>query len=58
MTVASRAVMMAVRTEARAVDVEQEGHTPHWVGVLQEDVVAPVVLEVEVRNSSSPDPVY
>ena len=26
MTVASRAVMMAVMTEARAVDVEQEGH--------------------------------
>ena len=26
MTVASRAVAMAVMTEARAVDVEQEGH--------------------------------
>ena len=27
MTVASRAVMMAVMTEARTTDVEQEGHT-------------------------------
>ena len=27
MTVASRAVAMAVMTEARTVDVEQEGHT-------------------------------
>ena len=31
MTVASRAVMMAERAEARATDVEQEGHTSHWV---------------------------
>ena len=32
MTVASRAVAMAVMTEARAVDVEQEGRVSHWVG--------------------------
>ena len=32
MTVASRAVAMAVVTEARAaVDVEQDGHASHWV---------------------------
>ena len=31
MTVASRAVAMAVMTEARAVDVEQEGDTSRWV---------------------------
>ena len=31
MTVASRAVAMAVMTEARAVDVEQDGHASHWV---------------------------
>ena len=29
MTVASRAVMMAVMTEARTTDVEQEGHTSY-----------------------------
>ena len=31
MAVASRAVAMAVMIEASAVDVEQEGHTSHWV---------------------------
>ena len=31
MTVASRAVMMAVMTEARTTDVEQEGLTSHTV---------------------------
>ena len=31
MTVASRAVVMAVMTEARAVDVEQDGHASRWV---------------------------
>ena len=42
MTVASRAVMMAVMTEARMmgmIDVEQEGHISHWLWVGQE--VAP-----------------
>ena len=36
MTVASRAVMMAVMTEARTTDVEQEGHTSRWLEVEQE----------------------
>ena len=38
---ASRAVMMAVRTEARRVEVEQEGHSSHWV-LLKGGVVGSV----------------
>ena len=34
MTVASRAVALAVMTEARALDVKQEGHTSHWVALF------------------------
>ena len=37
MTVSSRAVMMAVMTEARMmgmIDVEQEGHTSHWLSTM------------------------
>ena len=30
MTVASRAVMMAVMIEVRVLDVEQEGHASNW----------------------------
>ena len=38
MTVASRAVVMAVMTEARTTDVEQEGHTSLTdVGHVQEN---------------------
>ena len=45
MTVASRAVAMAVMTEARAVDVEQEGRTSHWV-----DTLAVVWLDTAARE--------
>ena len=41
MTVASRAVAMAVMTEARTVDVEQEGHTLHsWTTVVSGGAVS------------------
>ena len=45
MTVASRAVMMAVMTEARTTDVEQEGHTSLTISTLvgQELVEGPIV---------------
>jgi hypothetical protein len=36
MTVASTAVAMAVMTEARAVDVEKEGHTSSAVCIQEE----------------------
>ena len=42
--------MMAVMTEARATDVEQEGRTSHWV-----EVKGGVVLTSRVV---SPAPVY
>ena len=51
MTVASRAVMMAVMTEARTTDVEQEGHTSHWVHVVVE---GGVVLTSRVVGGPSP----
>ena len=41
MTVASRAVVMAVMTEVRTTDVEQEGYgnASHWVVVTSEVVL-------------------
>ena len=42
MTVASRAVMMAVITEARTTDVEQEGHASQWVVIAVTSGVAGV----------------
>ena len=53
MTVASRAVMMAVMTEARATEVEQEGHTSHWVEVKGGAVLTSRVVAVE----ESPAPI-
>ena len=47
MTVASRAVVMAVMTEARAVDVEQEGH---WD---MHTVVASWIMGAVVVSSAS-----
>ena len=52
MTVASRAVMMAVMTEARALDMEQEGH---W-GMSEGPVVEPdpvSVVDAAVLSSSA-----
>ena len=57
MAVASRAVMMAVRTEARRVEVEQEGYSSHWV--LQKGGVVGSVFGWEVGVSvvgGSPSP--
>ena len=36
--------MMAVRTEARRVEVEQEGHSSHWV-LQKQGVVGSVFVE-------------
>ena len=53
MTVASRAVTMAAMTEARTTDVEQEGHTSHWVEVKGGAVLTSRVVAVE----ESPAPI-
>ena len=52
MTVASRAVMTTLRTEARALDMEQEGH---W-GMLEGPVVGPdpvSVVDAAVLSASA-----
>ena len=48
MTVASRAVTMAVMTEARTTDVELKGHASHWVVI----VVTSGVVGVEQTEPS------
>ena len=48
MTVASRAVMMAVMTEARTTDVKLKGHASHWVVI----VVTSEVVGVEQTEPS------
>ena len=48
MTVASRAVVMAVMTEARTTDVELRRHTSHWVVI----VVTSGVVGVEQTEPS------
>ena len=54
MAMASRAVRMAVMTEAMMIDVEQEGHTSHWFWFWIEAVVAPDSIEVEVWSNTPP----
>ena len=44
MTVASRAVAMAVMTEARALDVEQEGHTSHWEEMVAQSGTTGIII--------------
>ena len=43
---------MAVMTEARATDVEQEGHTSHWAGMEGGVVLTSVVVVVEGNPAS------
>ena len=53
--------MMAVMTEARTTDVEQEGHTSHWVKVkggavltsrvvVVEECPAPIILHIFIGD--------
>ena len=50
MTVASRAVAMAVMTEARAVDVEQEGHALHWAETVVQSGTAGIHNNMKRSN--------